>query len=125
MNFFMTILSVLAFSIVVLVLYNVLKPYLLKVKINKWIILGLALIIFFVPMIIWPTMPRAVANYAIPGVFVFLVLWFMDLSGFMKRRNVSTSNYTSTNTKKSKKNDVVIRPKAKPNRVKNNINDKK
>jgi len=120
MSAFITILSIIAFSIVVLVLYYFIKPYLLKLKINKWIILGVAVVIFFVPLLIWPSMPRAVANYVIPGIFVFLILWFMDISGFMKRRNVPTTNYTSTNSKKDKKNDVVIRPKAKPNRIKNN-----
>ena len=117
-----TILSIFAFSIAVLVLYYILKPYLLKLKINKWVLLGVAVAIFFVPLIIWPSMPRAVANYVIPGIFVFLVLWFMDMSGFMRRKNTSTSNYDSG---KSKKNDVVIRPKAKPNRVKKNIDERK
>ena len=126
MNTFMTILSIVAFSIVVLVVYNVLKTYVLyKVKVNKWVILGLAMVLFVVPMLVWPTMPKYVANYVIPGIFVFLFLWFMDLSGFIKKRNVSKTNYTSTNTKKDKKDDIVMRPKAKPNRVKNNNNNKK
>lgn len=121
-----TVLSIVAFSIVVLVVYNVLRIYVLhKIKVNKWVILGIAMVIFVVPMIIWPDMPKYVANYIIPGIFVFLFLWFMDLSGFIKKRNVSTTNYTSTNTKKDKKDDIVMRPKAKPNRVKNNINTKK
>jgi CDP-diglyceride synthetase len=122
----MTILSIVAFSIVVLVVYNVLKTYVLyKVKVNKWVILGLAMILFVVPMLVWPAMPKYVANYVIPGIFVFLFLWFMDLSGFIKKRNVSKTNYTSTNTKKDKKDDIVMRPKAKPNRIKNNNNNKK
>jgi len=121
-----TILSIVAFSIVVLVVYNVLKIYVLhKIKVNKWVILGIAMVIFVVPMIIWPDMPKYVANYIIPGIFVFLFLWFMDLSGFIKKKNVSTTNYTSTKSKKDKKDDIVMRPKAKPNRVKNNINTKK
>lgn len=122
MDILMTVLSIVAFSIVVLVLYQVLKVYVLsKLNINKWIVLVVAMIVFVVPMLIWPSMPKFVSNYVIPGAFVFLFLWFMDLSGFMKSRNTSKTNTTSTYTKKDKKKDVVIKPKAKPNRVKNNI----
>jgi hypothetical protein len=121
MDIFITILSIVAFSIIVLVLYNVLKSYVLyNINISKWIVLLSAVTIFIVPMLIWPNMPRFIANYIIPGIFVILFLWFMDLSGFMKKRNISKTNSTSTYTKKDKKNDVVIRPKAKPNRIKNN-----
>jgi hypothetical protein len=121
MDIFITILSIVAFSIIVLVLYNVLKSYVLyNINISKWIVLLSAVTIFIVPMLIWPNMPRFIANYIIPGIFVVLFLWFMDLSGFMKKRNISKTNSTSTYTKKDKKNDVVIRPKAKPNRIKNN-----
>jgi len=121
MNIFIQILSMLAFAIVVLVLYNVLKTYVLyKIKVNKWLVLGAALVFFVVPMLIWPTMPIYVSRYVVPGIFVVLFLWFMDLSGFMKKKNVSKTNYTSSISKKDKKDDIVIRPKAKPNRVKNN-----
>lgn len=120
MDIFIQILGIVVFSIVVLVLYNVVKTYLLtKVKINKWVVLGASMVIFVVPMIIWPNMPKFVANYVIPGLFVFLFLWFMDLSGFMKKKNNSKTNTTSNYVKKDKKPDVVIRPKAKPNRAKN------
>lgn len=128
MSTFMTILSIVAYSIVVLVVYNVLKVYVLhKIKVNKWIILGLAMVVFVVPMLAWPTMPKYVANYIIPGTFVFLFLWFMDLSGFIKKKNITKSNYSGIASKKNKKNDIVMRPKVKPNRIKKdiNINDKK
>ncbi|MGH4123140.1 MAG: hypothetical protein ACREV6_09450 [Clostridium sp.] len=121
MSTFMTILSIVAFSIVVLVVYSLLKAYVLyKIKVNKWVILGLAITLFVVPMLIWPAMPKYVANYVIPGLFVFLFLWFMDLSGFIKKRTATPTNYTGSNTKKDKKDDIIMRPKAKPNRVKNN-----
>jgi hypothetical protein len=45
-----------------------------------------------------------------------MFLWFMDISGFNKRRERSS---TSSYSKKDNKKDVVIRPKAKPNRIKN------
>ena len=121
MDILITILSIVAFSVVVLVIYNVLKAYVLyNIKINKWIVLISAVTIFMVPMIIWPNMPKYVNNYIIPGIFVILFLWFMDLSGFMKNKNTPKTNSTRTTSKKDKKNDVVIRPKAKPNRVKKN-----
>lgn len=120
MDIFIQILSMLAFAIVVLIIYNVLKIYVLKnIKINKWLVLGIALVCFVIPMFVWPTMPIFVSRYVVPGIFVILFLWFMDLSGFMKKRNVSKTNTTSNISKKDKKNDIVIRPKAKPNRVKN------
>jgi len=122
MNIFIQIISIVAFAIVVLVVYNVLKIYVLhKIKINKWIVLVAALVFFMVPMLIWPTMPTYLANYILPGIFVILFLWFMDLSGFMKKSDISKSKgYKMTSSKKDKKDDIVIRSKAKPNRVKNN-----
>lgn len=123
MNIFLTILSIVAFSIVVLVLYKVLKSYVLnKIDINKWIVLVAAMVVFLVPMFVWPNMPKYVSNYIIPGIFVVLFLWFMDLSGFMKNINISKTNSTAIHDKKDKKNDIVIRPKSKPNRNKNNKN---
>lgn len=124
MDIFITILSIVAFSVIVLVLYNLLKAYVLnKVKVNKWIVLVSSLILFIAPIAILPNMPKYVSMYIIPGIFVILLLWFMDLSGFMKNRNVpkssSKTSVTTVGTKKDKKKDVVIRPKAKPNRVKN------
>ena len=133
MDILKSILSIVAFSVVVLVVYNLLKSYVLhKVNVNKWIILVAAMVLFIVPVLIWPNMPKAIANYVIPAAFVILFLWFLDLSGFMKKRNLSKANSKTTskttskpnivraNVKKDKKKDVVIRPKAKPNRVKNN-----
>lgn len=123
MNIAIQILGMIAFSIVVFIIYYGLKTYLLsKIKISKWIVLAIAIVFFIAPVILWPTMPVFIAKYVLPGVFVILILWFMDLAGFMKRRPVSNSksNYSNTSYKKDKKNDVVMRPKAKPNRVKNN-----
>ena len=121
MNIAIQIFGMIAFSVVVFLIYYGLKTYLLsKIKISKWIVLAVAIVFFIAPIIIWPTMPVFIAKYVLPGIFVILILWFMDLSGFMKRRTGSQSNFTNTNYKKDKKNDIVMRPKAKPNRVKNN-----
>lgn len=126
MDILITVLSIVAFSVIVLVIYNGLKAYVLsKVKVNKWVVLAAAVILFIVPMVIWPNMPTYASNYIIPGIFVVLFLWFMDLSGFMKNRSTqkqnSKTNISSANSKKDKKKEVVIRPKAKPNRVKNKV----
>ena len=129
MDILKSIFSIVAFSAIVLVVYNVLKSKVLhKVTVNKWIILVAAMVLFIFPVLIWPNMPKAISNYVIPAVFVILFLWFLDLSGFMKKRNLSKANSKTTSkpnivrasVKKDKKKDVVIRPKAKPNRVKNN-----
>ncbi|MBX4264002.1 hypothetical protein [Clostridium estertheticum] len=121
MDMAMQILGMIAFTIVVFIIYYVLKTFLLsKIKINKWAVLAVAIVFFIAPLFLWPTMPIFVSRYVIPGVFVIFALWFMDLSGFMKRRNISRSKYNNTGYKKDKKNDIVMRPKAKPNRVKNN-----
>ncbi len=121
MNIAMQILGMIAFTIVIFIIYYGLKTYLLnKIKINKWVVLVIAILLFTAPIALWPTMPVFVARYVIPGVFVIFALWFMDLSGFMKRRVSSKSNYSNTSYKKDKKKDIVMRPKAKPNRVKNN-----
>lgn len=115
MQTFLFIVSILVFALGVLLIYNLLKPLVFeKIKVNKWLILALAIIEFVVPVLVWPTMPVIVEKYVIPGVFVLLFLWFMDLSGYIKKAQpASTSQY-----KKKKKDNIVIRPKAKPNRVK-------
>jgi len=95
----------------------VLKTFVLdKIKINKWIILGIAFAVFIIPPVAFPGLPVIVRNYVIPGIFVILFLWFLDLSGFMK--NMNTPSYGGK--KKNKKDNIIIKPKAKPNRVKNN-----
>ncbi|MBK5242458.1 hypothetical protein [Clostridium sp.] len=122
MDIFFAILKIIAGSIVMLLIYYGLKAYVLpKIKVNKWIVLTVAMLVFIVPMLIWPNMPGYVSAYVIPGIFVVLFLWFLDLSGFIKKKNVSKTNYTTIGNKKDNKKDVVIRPKAKPNRVKNNV----
>lgn len=122
MDIFIAILKIIVGSIAMLGLYNVLKIYVLpKMKVSKWIVLAAAIVVFIVPMLIWPNMHVVVSNYVIPGIVVILLLWFMDLSGIIKKRNVPKTNNTTTSNKKDNKKDVVIRPKAKPNRVKNNV----
>lgn len=112
------------FVIVILAIYPLIKKFILnKIKINKWIVLIIAFAEFTIPPFLFPELPVIVMNYVIPGIFVILFLWFLDLSGFMGRtqKKVEQAAY---NKSKNKKNDIVIKPKAKPNRVKNNSNNK-
>lgn len=126
MNIFIQILSIVAFAIIVLVIYNVLKTYVLdKLNINKWIVLLLAMAIYVVPVLIWPNIINHAIYYIMTGISAIMILWFTDLSGFLKNTNIFKKNSISRgpaniDDKKNKKDDIVIRSKAKPNRNKNN-----
>jgi hypothetical protein len=117
--------QMLLFSIIVFGVYSLLKQYVLsKVKINKWIVLVVAVIVLILPNILVTTMQLQIQNnlfwiYGPSSIFIILFLWFVDLSGWNKRGRNSTAAPVTGFGKKSNKKDVVIRPKAKPNRVKN------
>jgi CDP-diglyceride synthetase len=119
------LLPMVIFAILVLVIYNLIKPYLLsKVKINKWVLLGIAILSLFLPNVIMAAANINPQNNQfliwIPsGVFIIFFLWFMDISGFGAKRNRNNTTTTTSYNNKNNKKDVVIRPKAKPNRVKN------
>jgi hypothetical protein len=115
------VVQIIFFAIIFLVVYNQLKIHVLsKLHPNKWVILGLSIVSFFVPTGIAAyfkyNINGTVWQYVQSAVFIVLFLWFIDLKSgaIYKVHNKGT-------TKKS--NDVVIRPKAKPNRV--NKNEKK
>lgn len=119
MAIFKNILEIALFSILALGIFTVLKIYVFdKIKINKWIILALAMIEFLIPNLLWTTMPVFVGKYIIPGIFVILFLWFMDLCGFMKKIEGVSTPKDKYYQQYNKSNNKVIKPKAKPNRVK-------
>jgi hypothetical protein len=108
--------QILFFVMIFLVVYNQLKVRVLsKLHPNKWVILTISVVSFFVP-----TMIAAYYNYNINGtvwqyvqsaIFIVFFLWFIDLK--------SGAIYKIPNRGAgSKKNNIVIRPKAKPNRAK-------
>ena len=73
-----------------------------KVRINKWIPLGIAIVLFLTQFFLkssntWITMVFTLA-------IVWFFMWFMDIQ--------------STGGPKKKEKKIEIRPKAKPNRVK-------
>ncbi|MBC2579531.1 hypothetical protein [Clostridium sp. DJ247] len=114
------ILQILFFVVIYLVVYTQLKNRLLsKLHPNKWLILILAAAVFFIPNIIAAyykyNLNGTIWQYAETGVFIILFLWFIDLQ---------TGAMYNVPGKRGKKDDVVIRPKAKPNRT-NNIGNKK
>nr|WP_207751759.1 hypothetical protein [Clostridium rhizosphaerae] len=116
------------YALIVLVGYNLLKRFVLskiKVKINKWVIFAIAMVILLLPNILVAVLHINIQNNALwvygpSSLFIVLFLWFIDLSGW-NRRNSNSSNSSGTGyyDKKGKKDKIVIKPKAKPNRVKN------
>lgn len=109
------LLKLILFSFVVIIIYNVLKIYVLqKYKPNKWIIFALSIATLTGPSILRPGFNTTLWGLIPSGIFVILFLWFFDLFNEDRYAN------------KSQKNNIKIKPKAKPNRVKENENkDKK
>lgn len=106
------ILKIVLYAAVLLVVYNVLKNYVLtKFNPNKWLIMVIGLVVFLVPTIISTSMgyklDGTIWQLIQSGVFIILFLWFLDLAGYGASR------------KYEKKDAIKIKPKAKPNRVKN------
>lgn len=105
-SFFKAFVPMLIMIIVILVVYNVLKAYLLEsIKVNKWIVLTAGLAVTLVPALIWPEIQKTFWYYIQTAISLILFLWFMDLAGWSKR--------AVSNNEKNK----VIRSKAKPNRI--------
>lgn len=80
-----------------------------KVRVNKWIILAIAVVLFIIQMVLKST------NVWLTMVFTIVILWFF--MWFMDIHN--------TGGPKQKEKKIEIRPKAKPNRVKHMQNQKK
>lgn len=108
MGFLYIFLQMLIMIVIVFLVYNTLRVYVLpKVKVNKWILLAISLIVFIVPSILWPTKVQHFPwNYIQSGLFIIFFLWFAEVSGLYNK---------SKSARKS--NSQIIRPKAKPNRV--------
>ncbi|PRR78358.1 hypothetical protein CLLI_17850 [Clostridium liquoris] len=106
--------KLLIFSFIVIIIYNLLKVFVLsKYKPNKWVIFAIAIAILTTPTMVKPGFNTTAGGMVVSGIFVVLILWFIDL--FNDDRLAM----------KNKKNDVKIKPKAKPNRVKNNKDTEK
>jgi hypothetical protein len=101
----MTILSFILIFAIIIVLYILCKKYVFsKVHINKWIPLSISIVLFIIQIFI-----GGVNKYisSIMSIFpVLFFLWFMDI--------------IQTGGPKNKEKKIIIKSKAKPNRVKKN-----
>ncbi len=106
------ILTMVLFVIVTLITYNLLKIFVLSnLKINKWIILTLGIVVCALTIFIKvPIFIMCLLQW----VYFVLILWFVDIC--VQERRIKQKN-------KNKK-VMVNKPKVKPNRIKNNNNIK-
>lgn len=104
MNILISIATFILMLIVILAAYVFCKKFVFsKVRMNKWVPLSIAIVLFIVQLF-----APAVNQYVRSGlsiVSVLFFLWFMDIF--------------QTGGPKKKEKEFVIKPKAKPNRVKN------
>ncbi|WP_426349532.1 hypothetical protein ACPWSR_17625 [Alloiococcus sp. CFN-8] len=108
MDTFIWILFIIALSLGTFIAYNFLNKYVLyKLKINRWAILSIAMVVLIAPAFLSLNTPIWMGIQS--AIFVVLFLWFVDL----------------TKLKKEEAKKIKIRPKAKPNRVKYSSKDKK
>ena len=86
-----------------------------KVRINKFVPLGISIVLFLVQLFLPKIMPEQnmVVSMVLTIVTVTFFLWFLEIQ--------------TTGGPKKKEKQIEIRPKAKPNRVKHlkNKNDNK
>jgi len=110
----MLILTLIFFTVMALVVYNVLNMFVLsKYNPNKWIILGIAVAILIIPTAInianHTTFSGTIWQYVQSSIFIVFALWYFDLI---------------KNGKKKVEKKIIIKSKPKPNRAKT-INYKK
>jgi|GEM_PF-821034 len=111
MEFLKVFLPMLIVVIIILFAYNALKIFVFdKIKVNKWVMLVIAALIFVVPNIIWSGKIVGIWQYLHTGIFLIFFLWFIDLIGLYGKGAKSKPKIETRNG--------VIKAKAKPNRVK-------
>ena len=116
------VLEIIGLAIVVFIAYSVLKKYVFsKLKVNKWIIIGIAVADFLVPLILSQAkiiQMNFIVSIIQSAIFVFMFLWFMDTMGWgPKPVPTAKSNLKTNKTKYAA--TPIIKAKAKPNRLKN------
>lgn len=108
-RFLIYALYILTIGAVILLLTHLGRKYVFsKVRVNKWIILAITIVLFILPYIL------KIQNGWLTWLFIIITVWFF--LWFMEIQ--------STGGPKAEKK-IVIRPKAKPNRVKHLKNQKK
>lgn len=109
MNVLSTILFYVVMLVIILALYAACRVYVFsKIRINKWIPLAISIVLFCCQLFLKGI--NSYLNTAITIATVLFLLWFMEIQ--------------QTGGPKKKEKPIVIKPKAKPNRVKNNKKDK-
>lgn len=108
LNFLMIILVTIAFAVFVFGGYILLSRYVFcKIRVNKWVLLAIGIIIIILSFAVPGTgKPLDVVKMGLTGIAAIIFFWFFDV---IKDGNPRF---------KKKKKDVVIKAKAKPNRVK-------
>ena len=111
------IIELIAIMIVVFVVYHYLKDKIisvLKSKIwYKWVMLGVVIILSALYLYAGSKFGAAsLQSDVMIGIMIFAFLIVLDLFGWTKTYDKSKSK------SKDKKDDIIIREKAKPNRVK-------
>ena len=103
MNLLITISSFVLLFGVIVVAYVLAKKYIfVKVRITKWIPLSISIILFAAQIFVGQS--NKYLSYGLSIFAVLFFLWFMDIN--------------QTGGPKKKEKQIVIKPKAKPNRVK-------
>ena len=116
----MEILKIIIFVAVILIVYNLLYRFFLrKIKINKWVVFLFALMAMSIPIGLRLDPAGFVSRYIFSGIFLIFFLWFLDLTGLNRKMQKEGERIAYNRSNKKKKKKDIIRPKAKPNRVKN------
>jgi len=112
--------------VIVMALYNlVIKVYVLpKIKVNKWVVLALGIVMLVLTNVVGVKLRidytkfglKEIPYYLCMALFILFFFAFFDLAGLGGAGRIN---------KKNGKKDIVIKPKAKPNRVKNRDKNKK
>ena len=109
------VLQIILLTIVVFVIYSLLKKYIFsKIKVNKWVIIGVAVLALLIPVILQLLGIKINSNfvYIQSGIYVVIFLWLFDTLGWGPKS-------APAKVSKNKSDNTVIRAKAKPNRLKN------
>ncbi|WBW98713.1 hypothetical protein [Oceanirhabdus sp. W0125-5] len=128
MEFLAMAAKLVGISLVFLLVYYGLSTYILKkIKISKWIVLGLFVLSLILPVVLIKSfgIDNQYVTYAFQGLMIILLLWFMDLAGITKKRNDKLSQKLEEKEKLKKRGvkriehkidkKTAIKPKAKPN----------
>lgn len=113
------ILIVLLFGIAIIVVYFLLKKFVLeKINVNKWLVLFIAFVLFLIPLFIEKVsnknMNGSLLWYLLSGLSIVMFLWYIDLLE-IGRSGVKNNN----------RNKIVMKSKPKPNRAKSLKDERK